>query len=254
MHVLITGATGFIGNQVLFYALVDNRVSKVTVVGRHPPSLDAKYMAQAKTAIVEKLTIITRDDLSVWDFEGDPELVSALADCKACIWCVGGKFDDFATPEEYERVSYTFTLNAVHFLTKLAHSQISQAQTETDRAAQPLRFCYCSAKGANRNGTAGGFISVDPKMRNMKGRVEVALLSEASQSNRNLVVYIFRPGTVVSITTLAMRSFLTNVQRVAKVLVDAAVGIRVEWQRQGAVPKDTWESEEIISWSLGLGV
>ena len=86
MHVLITGATGFIGKRVLFDALADNRVSKVTVVGRSPPSIDEKHMEEAKTAIVEKLTIITREDLSIWDFEGDTKLVSALADCKACIW------------------------------------------------------------------------------------------------------------------------------------------------------------------------
>lgn len=86
MHILITGATGFIGKHVLFDALVDNRVTKVTVVGRRPPSIDEKRMEQAKTAIAEKLTIIIREDLSVWDFERDTELVSALADCKACIW------------------------------------------------------------------------------------------------------------------------------------------------------------------------
>lgn len=86
MHVLITGATGFIGKHVLFDALVDNRITKVTVVGRSPPSLDEKRMEEVKTAIIQKLTIITRDDLSIWDYEQDTELVSALADCKACIW------------------------------------------------------------------------------------------------------------------------------------------------------------------------
>lgn len=86
MHVLITGATGFIGKHVLFDALADNRITKVTVVGRRPPSLDGKRMEEAKTAIIQKLTIFTREDLSIWDYEGDTELVSALADCRACIW------------------------------------------------------------------------------------------------------------------------------------------------------------------------
>lgn len=86
MHILITGATGFIGKHVLFDALVDNRITKVTVVGRRPPSIDGKHMEQAKTAIIQKLTIITREDLSIWDFERDTELVSVLVDCKACIW------------------------------------------------------------------------------------------------------------------------------------------------------------------------
>lgn len=99
----------------------------------------------------------------------------------------------------------------------------------------------------------------------------MALLSAASQSNGKMSVYIFRPGiaisrpSIASLTGLAhtvaaaglraMPSILTNVDRVAKVLVDASVGIRVEWQRQGSDgEKDTWESEEIVSWSLGLGV
>lgn len=53
-----------------------------------------------------------------------------------------------------------------------------------------------------------------------------------------------------------MPSIVTNVERVARVLVDASVGIRIEWQRQqdGHSEKDTWESEEIVTWSLGLGV
>lgn len=88
MHVLITGATGLIGGHVLLDALADNRITKVTVVGRRPPSLDAQRLQDVKSAIVQKLTIITRDDLSTWDYEHDAELVSALADCRACIWYV----------------------------------------------------------------------------------------------------------------------------------------------------------------------
>jgi len=270
MHVLITGATGFIGKHVLFDALSDNRITKVTVVGRRPPSIDEKHMDQAKTAIIQKLTIITREDLSIWDFEQDTELVSALANCKACIWCVGGKADNFSSPQEFERVSYTFTLNAAHFLSKLAKSQTTEGQT--DLVAQPFRFCYCSAKWANRNGKAGGGLFLfEAQSRNMKGRVEVELLSVASQSNGNMAVYVFRPGTVISHTTITsygglastvasaglriMPSVVANVERVARVLVDASVGIRVVWQNQGPDgKKDTWESEDIVSWSLGLGV
>lgn len=61
-------------------------------------------------------------------------------------------------------------------------------------------------------------------------------------------------STVASAGLRVMPSILTNVERVARVLVDASVGIRVEWQRQENGEKDTWESEEIVSWSLGLGV
>lgn len=98
-------------------------------------------------------------------------------------------------------------------------------------------------------------------------------MSVASESNGNMVVYIFRPGVVISRTTISslgelastvasaglriMPSVITNVERVARVLVDVSVGIRVEWQRQGSDTdgeKDTWESGDIVAWSLGLGV
>lgn len=85
-----------------------------------------------------------------------------------------------------------------------------------------------------------------------------------------MVTFIFRPGALISRTSLTsygglastvasaglriMPSVVTNVERVARVLVDASVGVRVEWQRQGPEgEKDTWESEEIVSWSIGLG-
>ncbi|KAF9218457.1 hypothetical protein BS17DRAFT_791295 [Gyrodon lividus] len=270
MHLLITGATGFIGKHVLLDALADNRITKVTIVGRRPPSLDGSDMAHVKTAIMNKLTLITRDDLGSWDYNGDTELVTALKDCKACIWCIGGKSDGFATPEEFERVSYTFAVNAAHFLSNIAQSQTTEGQI--GRAAQPLRFCYCSAKWANRQGKAGdGWFSYEAQTRNMKGRVETALLSIASESEGKMTTFIFRPGgviagaTVKSLGSLAstmaiaglrmIPSVVVNAEQVARVLVDASVGIRVEWQRQGPDgEKNTWESEEIVSWSLGLGV
>ncbi|KIJ15758.1 hypothetical protein PAXINDRAFT_168784 [Paxillus involutus ATCC 200175] len=267
MHLLITGATGFIGKHVLLDALADNRITKVTVVGRHPPSLDGNDMAHVKTAIINKLTIITREDLGNWDYEGDTKLVTALTDCKACVWCIGGKADDFATPQEFERVSYTFTVNAANFLCKVAQSQPIEGQT--GRAAQPFRFCYCSTKGANRAGD--GWFSFEAQTRNMKGRVETALLSIASESDGRMTAFVFRPGSVIGGATVKalgglastvasaglrlMPSVVINAEWVARVLVDASVGIRVEWQRQGPDgDKNTWESEEIVSWSHGLGV
>lgn len=122
-----------------------------------------------------------------------------------------------------------------------------------------------------RSITISLFLLLLPLFTFFKGRVEAALVSVASESNEKMVAYIFRPGTVISRTTVTslgglastvasaglriLPSVVTNVERVARVLVDASVGIRVEWQRQGPNgEKDTWESEEIVSWSLGLGV
>ena len=81
--------------------------------------------------------------------------------------CVGGRADNFPTPEEYERVSYTFTINAANFLCKVVESQVMEVQT--DRPAQPFRFCYCSTKWADREGTARtGLFSFEAESRIMK--------------------------------------------------------------------------------------
>ncbi|KAH7923318.1 hypothetical protein BV22DRAFT_1036485 [Leucogyrophana mollusca] len=271
MHVLITGATGFVGKRVLLDALLDNRVSKITVVARRPPSLDSQDMTHDKAAIIKKMNIIIRDDMGNWDYENDTELVAALEDCRACIWCIGGKANDFATPEEFERISYTFTVNAANFLSKVAQQQ--PLEGKTGRAAQPFRFCYCSGKWADRHGKAGeGWFSFETQTRNMKGRTESALLSIGSNSGGRLSVFIFRPGGIIAGATVKslggfaakmattgirmMPSVIIHVERVARVLVDASVGIRVEWQRDGDgdEKKNTWESEEMVSWSIGLGV
>ncbi|KAF8838800.1 hypothetical protein BDN67DRAFT_982245 [Paxillus ammoniavirescens] len=54
--------------------------------------------------------------------------------------------------------------NAANFSSKVAQSQFTEGQT--GRAAQPFRFCYCSAKGANRAGD--GWFSFETQTRNMK--------------------------------------------------------------------------------------
>jgi len=83
-------------------------------------------------------------------------------------------------------------------------------------------------------------------------------------------VLVFRPGGIIAGKTVRSLGGLTDlfaeqalqrapsvvihVGRVARVLADAAIGVRVEWQQDAHGKKDTWESEEMVSWSVGLGV
>jgi len=119
-----------------------------------------------------------------------PLSMDPLANPTLCQFrCIGGKADHFSSPEEFERVSYTFTLNAAHFLSKLAQSQTTQGQT--DRAGQPFRFCYCSAKWANRDGKAGsGLFSFESQTRNMKVRTRLRTLVRTSSSLALVPIYL----------------------------------------------------------------
>jgi len=369
VHVVIIGATGFAGKHVLLDALRENRITKVTVVGRHAPSIEAPDMALIRKAIVDKLTIVQRDDLGAcWDYDStEPqhaELRERLADVVACIWCIGGKANSFATEKEFERVCHGFTMRAARFFSRVASVENAGKAHKSGRASQPFRFVYLSGKFADRSGKAHqGWITVEAQTRNMKGRTERELLelashtlstplaspapesqtsslpapteekppaepseavepppisdeppayseeppssppqskspppqpistssasvpttsttsltSTSSTTPRNpipshpLTVLVFRPGGIIAGKTVRSLGGLTglfaeqalqrapsvviHVERVARVLVDAAIGVRVEWQRDAhGKKKDTWESEEMVSWSVGLGV
>ncbi|MEM9292398.1 MAG: NAD(P)H-binding protein [Acidobacteriota bacterium] len=117
MHVLITGATGFVGKGVLAEALNASDVSAVTVLGRRPVGLEH-----------DKLTDLVVDDLS--DLSS---IADHLATVDACFWCVGVSSAglDEAT---YTQITYTLTMHA------------ARALLEQNPKA---RFCFLSGSGAD---------------------------------------------------------------------------------------------------------
>lgn len=117
MHVLVTGATGFIGQGVLAEALLSPEVTRVTVLGR-----------RASGVTHDKLTDLVVEDLA--DLSG---VAPDLAGVDACFWCLGtssGGLDE-AT---YTRITHTLTMEAARRL---------QAQNPQ------VRFCFVSGSGAD---------------------------------------------------------------------------------------------------------
>lgn len=117
LKVIITGATGMIGEGVLYECLHHPEVEKVLVVTRHSCGYSHP-----------KLTEIIHSDFS--DFSS---LSSMLAGYNTCYFCLGvtslGKDE-----AEYTRLTYTLTLN---FATVLASQN-------TD-----MTFCYISGAGTD---------------------------------------------------------------------------------------------------------
>ncbi|MEC7524522.1 MAG: NAD(P)H-binding protein [Myxococcota bacterium] len=117
MHVLITGATGFVGTGVLAESLRSPEVHAVTVLGRAPTG-----------AQHPKLTELVVEDM------GDLSSVAdRLTGIDACFWCVGVSSTgmDEAT---YTRITHAYTLHAATLLAERSPG---------------VRFCFVSGSGAD---------------------------------------------------------------------------------------------------------
>ena len=117
MHVLITGATGFVGVGVLAEALSAPAVTAVTVLGRRSTGIEHP-----------KLTELLVDDM------GDLSSVAHhLGAIDACFWCLGissGGMDE-AT---YTQITHTLTMHAARLL----------LEQNPD-----AHFCFLSGSGAD---------------------------------------------------------------------------------------------------------
>ena len=93
MHLALTGATGFVGSEVLQQALAASNVDHLAVLGRRP-------VGHAQSKLIE---IVSLDFLN---YER-PQLPSL----DACIWCLGvSQLDESA--EDYVCITFDYAVAA----------------------------------------------------------------------------------------------------------------------------------------------
>ncbi|RKU01296.1 epimerase [Burkholderia sp. Nafp2/4-1b] len=115
MKIILTGATGFAGGEVLRQALADPDIAQVTVLTRRSVGFVHPKLRE----------VLMRDFL---DYEGRD-----LAGYTACIWCLGTS-QAGAAAQAYMRVTLDYPLAAARAMF----------------AANPrLRFCFVSGRSAD---------------------------------------------------------------------------------------------------------
>jgi uncharacterized protein YbjT (DUF2867 family) len=117
IRVIITGASGMVGEGILHECLLSPDVEKVLVVGRRPCGIQHA-----------KLTEIIHKDF----FDLSP-IESQLAGYNACFFCLGVSSVGMKKPD-YERMTYDLTMNFAGTLAKM-NSDMS--------------FCYISGAGTD---------------------------------------------------------------------------------------------------------
>ncbi len=117
INVIITGATGMVGEGVLHECILSDKVEKILVVGRKPCGVTNS-----------KLTEIIHGD-----FYNFSEVENSLSGYDACFFCLG-KSSLGMNEDDYTKVTYKLTMTFAKTLSKLN---------------KELTFCYVSGTGTD---------------------------------------------------------------------------------------------------------
>jgi uncharacterized protein YbjT (DUF2867 family) len=115
--ILLTGATGMVGEGVLHQAVQHNSISKIYVLGRKPCGYQSNKV----------------EDIIVSDFMNLTEIESNLKNIDACLFCAGVSSVGMSK-ELFYKLTYTNTMHVANTLARLNTNMI---------------FCYISGAGTN---------------------------------------------------------------------------------------------------------
>lgn len=192
MKIILTGASGFVGTEVLARLLADPAVDRVTCLSRRPLPQQSP-----------KLETIPHADFGAYD----SGLLERLAGHDACIWTLGGKASDLGGADDYVRVTHAFTL--------------ALAAGLAARARRPFTFCYLSGMGADQSESA--WLPWERLTRHIKGRTEKDLL-ELQQRFAGFSVHCYRPGGILPRDTGALaRALLAPIAIGVDTLADGLI-------------------------------
>ena len=198
LHVIVTGATGMVGEGVLQEALESEAVEKVLVINRKPCGI-----------LHSKLSEVIHDNF----FDLTP-IADLLRPYDACFFCLGVSSVGKKEPEFY-RLTYTLTLHVATLL-----SQLNPQMT----------FCYISGAGTDS--------SENGKMMwaRVKGKTENALkklpfkkvyhfrpgLLQPTPGLKNTLPYYRYINWLLPVVNLLAPKYISTLKKLGKAMITAA--------------------------------
>ncbi|KAJ1326129.1 NAD(P)H-binding protein [Microdochium nivale] len=168
MKLIVSGATGFVGREVIRQSLANPRIDAVVAVARKPVSFtDAELLPGSDAS---KLVNATIADYG----EYPPDVTAKFADADACIWTVGmspfkAKTYDWA---EVLRVCQTSTIQG---FSAILNARVGNQQQKQE----PFRFVYMNGMIAEPDQSKKPFFS--PQYLLMRGETENQVHSLAAK-------------------------------------------------------------------------
>ncbi|KAK4696977.1 hypothetical protein P7C71_g1036, partial [Lecanoromycetidae sp. Uapishka_2] len=170
MKLIITGARGFVGGEVLRQSLQNEKITSiVALLRKRLPQDDPK---------VKQMLMKDEDWLSY------PETVTKeLRGAEGCVWCIGVKPNDNAPSELLHRVSIDYQQAAADaFASAAAASGVK------------MRFVYVSGGLVERDQSKSLWFTEE--LRKVRGRSETILVEAAEKHPDQLQVAFARIGAV----------------------------------------------------------
>ncbi|GIJ90179.1 hypothetical protein Asppvi_009131 [Aspergillus pseudoviridinutans] len=228
MKVIIAGATGFVGQEILSQCLAHPSITSIVALCRRElPITDPKLHVHLMK---------DQDFLSY----SDPQLSASLRGADACIWTLGITPSRASDEQALRRVTLEYTSQAAKAFNN-AFTASNEAGQEAS-AGSKFRFVYFSGGLAERDQSKPlWFYAGYRRMRNI-------LLEQAAAHPATFESYIMRPGLVLS----RQGTFADRVRGLApSVRVDVLARAAVDVAVQGHSEK-IWENAQITEWK-GVG-
>ena len=163
IKVIITGATGMVGEGVLIECLYHPNVEQILVINRKPGGVSHPKLRELIHA----------------DFFNLTPIESQLSGYNACFFCLGVSSVGISK-EEYKHITYDLTLNVGQVLAKLnpdmTFCYVTGAGTDSSEQG---RIAWARVKGATENALMRlfknsymfrpGFMKATPGQKNVKG-------------------------------------------------------------------------------------
>ncbi|KAI0376393.1 hypothetical protein F5Y04DRAFT_266448 [Hypomontagnella monticulosa] len=198
MKIIITGATGFVGGEVVRQAIADPRISHAFVLTRKP--LPDEFSKN------EKVTVIEHKDFSSYP----PELLEQLTGAEGCIWAIGGRAYQFPDLETAKKVSIDYTIAGAKAFLEVLAPKLPEPQK--------FRFVFCSGKYAEWDQNKSLLLLKDTRL--IKGQVEKSLCELADANKDKLEVWAVRPSAITKKHAPLINSIgLISVDRLAKAML-----------------------------------
>jgi hypothetical protein len=200
VHLVLTGATGLIGNAIVHYiqSIPPNStapaaaITKLSILSRSPVPLASN---PNRTNTKTEISVIEHKDYLSYS----PELMAQLSDASALIWAQGVSTMNGPPAAEYSRITKDFPMAAARAFAdaKAKHDAAAGSKTAPTTPVKTLskfNFVYISGEGATH--TPGLFTQMFARV---KGEAELALMALGRDAayRDNLAIYCPRPGGVI---------------------------------------------------------
>ncbi|KAF4994080.1 hypothetical protein FGRMN_5995 [Fusarium graminum] len=173
MKVVVTGATGVVGNEIVKHCLADARITKLVILTRKAVSMDIECHPKA-------------DVIMVQDFARySDQVLRQLEGSSACLWAIGARSDQL----NHNKAS----LHHVNVELPLAAAKaLSQHIAPKAPAGHRFNFVFCSNKSRSSSLLSLG----DP--RKPKSEAEKGLCEIADANPETFSAWILRPSAIVA--------------------------------------------------------